>query len=310
MKIAAVHELGNCRVTMKNVTSGYDNIGMMFGNMWYGIQDAWGEEFDIVMVTGSTNIINYFLQNGKNPRWKKVLMKIEAGISVVNTPWYVDLLQQVDYDGFIVYSQRILEHYKMFHKPVIHWMQPYPFQKFPHLRYSAKDNKKVGLYMGRFNDPAANVIGTLALFNKMPSDVTGYCHVGVDELPLLEKIIKQMGLSERIFLKAGTSWVQYLEDIKDFKLFLSMDDRHTLGRFDMDAAMVGSKCVGAYTEVKSILFPELMVNCTEIDKAAELAIQVLNEPDNYLIPAEKEQLFNHDIIKEHLISEFIKFGLL
>lgn len=295
MKIIVVHE--GTTVPTHSVQSGTENLGAIFGGYWHGIQEAWNITADVVLTPGTGGIAEFLIKNGRSPHWGKIVSMQEAGFSVVNTHWYLDNLKKANFDAFLVYNLEPL--FEVLGKPVFKFRPAYPFFKqhlFPPVK---KDYRKVGLYLNRFLDSTANLLGTLAVFKRLPPEVNGYCYLGQQELDILQPILNRLGFGNRISLLPPTTWENYLAATSDFKLFLSMDFRMTWGRFDLDAAMVRSRCVGAHTAVKNILWPELVVCPDDVEGAAELAIAELEAPD-YNILAEKTALFSYPEVERHI----------
>lgn len=295
MQVIIVHE-GPETIKVTNTQSGTENLAAIFGGTWHSIRKAWHEKADFVLTPGTSGIADFLIKNGKSPNWGKVVMMQESGFSAINSHWYFNKLKQANFDAFLVYN---LEHlYGILDKPVFKFKPAYPFHKQSTL-HVPKDPRKVGLYLSRFFDPTANLLGTLAVFKKLPPDTHGFCFLGNPEYQVLQQVLHNLGFADRIHLFMSKSWEEYLAMTSDFKLFLSMDFRMTWGRFDLDAAMVRSRCVGAHTAVKEALWPELVVKPDDVEGAATLALGALNEPD-YIIPPEKAAMFSYPEVEKHI----------
>ncbi len=308
MKIGVVGiDQGSYVYTKENVGSGYENIALALGVPWNNTYDVWSERFDVVLSMGTTTSIKAIIERGGKPKsWGKLVILQEAGSSVLNTPWYARLIQATQFDAFAVYSRPLLPQMEVLGKPVFFFVSPYPFHLFPQLKNTTKDNKKVGVYLTRFHDPSGNFLANLALIKRLPEGVVAHCHLPQHEKEPLMTIASAAGLGNRLVLHDAVPWQQYIQEIADYKVFLTMDNRYTWGRFDLDAAMVGAKSIGAYSATKTIVFPEYMTDAMDVDRAAEFALAALAEPGPYLSPPERLAPFGYEAVKTQFMAELEK----
>lgn len=66
------------------------------------------------------------------------------------------------------------------------------------------------------------------------------------------------------------NWRSYIKEAAKCQAHLSMDNRMTWGRFQLDAYYTGSVCIGCSSQTQHLLFPDYTVLPTEIGKATDL----------------------------------------
>jgi hypothetical protein len=303
MKIAVVGiDQGTFTYTRENVGSGYENIALALNVPWHNTYDVWSQDFDAVLSMGTTTSIKAIVERGGKPAgWRKLVILQEAGSSVLNTPWYARLLQATNFDAFAVYSRPLLPQMEVLGKPVFFFIAPYPFHLFPELKHTKKDPNKVAIYLTRYHDPAGNFLANLALLKRLPENIVAHCHFPRGDWEPLLTIVNAAGLGHRLELHDAVPWQQYIKEVADCSLFLTMDNRHTWGRFDLDAAMVGCKSIGAYSASKAILFPEYMVEPNDVDCAAELALNELQHPELFMPTPAQYGVFSHESVRRNLL---------
>lgn len=299
MRIGIANSQPTRSIKWDHLSSGYDNIAFTFGQIYWNIDDARNESFDLVLIDGNACTIQHILKGGRE-KWKKLFMIEEAGISVLNQVWYLDLLRQLNPDGFLVHSRRLIDEFMLLKRPVIAFYPPYPF-RFPDLAKVEKNPNKVCLYLQRFQDPASNFFGTLEVFRRLPSEIRGVTFIDQVNIEQFKQVVSQVDLADRIDVLPVRHWPDYLKIVADCKVFISMDNRHTYGRFDLDAAHLGIASVGAYTETKFVLFPDCLVDCTDINGCVDL---VLRERERvYSVPGDRLTPFNHNEVKNKLLMD-------
>ena len=267
MSIALARYNKTSHWSVEDLGSGYENLVYIFGGYWYCLDDIWETHYDVVCVSATDENLIVLNKIGKSPHWKKLILLEETGLFFPNRMHYAKLLMDSPGDAIFVHTEKATEIYKMFKRPVFNFVIPYPFFKAYQLRTIPKDKFKVSLNLARPDQQTSNWLGTLAIMNYLPKEVTAFVRTyNYNMLEDLQQIIKACGLADRVILQGSVDWHQHLKETADCKVAISMDNRHTYGRYDLDAAALGMRSIGAYTPVKQILFPEYIVDTSDIEK--------------------------------------------
>lgn len=253
-----------------NVSSGYENTALAIteDGLWRNLDNELDNTYDVVV---STMPSGDSLGKKKSSRWGKLIAMEEAGFGVINTPWYIPIVNSIGYDGFLVHTESLLEHYRVFNKPVGLCTPAYPMDLVMSLSEGCytEGNNNVCLNLSRFHSSEANVTAALRIMLNCPEiNFVSYCDpvVGGDSLYALKDSLSIPNWQ----IHGAINWRSYIREAARCQAHLSMDNRMTWGRFQLDAYYTGSVCVGCSSQTQHILFPEYTVSPTEISKATDL----------------------------------------
>ena len=251
------------------VASGYENtvLAITSDGIWRNLDEELDNSYDLVV---STMPQAHATGRKKSPRWGKLIAIEEAGFGVINTPWYLPLVNSIGYDGFLVHTESLLEHYRVFNKPVGLCTPAYPMQKVLDMAPTEAINRnRVCVNLNRFSTPEMNITASMRIMMNCPElQFVSYCNpvVGNDNLYTLRDSFSINNWD----IRGDISWDNYIMESSKCQVHLSMDNRMTWGRFQLDAYYTGSVCIGCSSQTQHMLFPEYTVSPTEINKATSL----------------------------------------
>jgi len=256
-------EIDNTSYTPENSGSGYENIAACLDGKWHVLSKKTKEPYDLVLCCCPTGTDNVF----KPDCWRKLILIEESGFGVLNTHWFYEKLQDINFDGIFVHSSRLKPLFQSLNRPVYDFYPPYPFERVQKLEKKQIIQNKICLNISRLFTFESNIAGTLRLCQIMPEfQFVSYCNNTKE----LNSIIKKANVNNwQIFPHLG--WQDYLEKSAECSMFASLDNRYTWGRFQLDAAALGKYCAGAYTESQKLFYPqEFCIEATDVEKLAYL----------------------------------------
>jgi hypothetical protein len=243
--------------------SGYENIAHVLDGVWRNLDEESGEEHDLVLACLA---IPDRRERKKPNSWRRLLGIQESGFGFINTDWLVDQIASIGFDGFLVHTEELLDHYRVFGKPVWRFNPAYCFKTAREHSTGVKEKNRVCVNLVRYGQPEGNITGTLRVMQELPDY---QFHSYTDQTDLLSSIKKSFGVNNWTIHKQ-VSWFDYLAEASKCQVHLSMDNRMTWGRFQLDAAACGSVCVGCHSEVQKMIFPDAMISQADTDMAVAL----------------------------------------
>ena len=150
------------------------------------------------------------------------------------------------------------------------------------------------------------MLAHLAVMRLLPKEIIGYIRTWPHLVNQLQAVINKLGFQHRIRVGPFIYWHDYIQEIASYKAFVSLDGRYTWGRFDLDAAAVGGRCIGTHSEMKRMFFPELIIGPADVYEAADMVKQELENTEVYQVSHEQEMLFSHELVKKHISEEVEK----
>jgi hypothetical protein len=288
-------ETDNNVYTPDNSGSGYENIAACLDGRWHVLSQKTKESYDLVLCccpTGTDKIV-------KPDCWKKLILIEEAGFGVLNTHWFYEKLQDINFDGFLVHSSRLKPLFETLNRPVYDFCPPYPFERVQKIEKRQIVQNKICLNMSRLFTFESNIAGTIRLCQIMPDfQFVSYCN-NVREL---SPIIKKAGVNNWEII-SHLGWFDYIEQASDCSMFASLDNRYTWGRFQLDAAALGKRCAGAYAESQILFYPEeFCVDATNVEKLADLIRE--NAGKEYQAPIETADKVSHKYFLQKISNIF------
>jgi hypothetical protein len=281
--------------TFDNVGSGYENIAACLDGRWHVLSEKTKEKFDLVLCCspdGKNNI-------SKPASWGKLVLIQESGFGVLNTHWYYEKLFDINFDAFLVHSKRLIPLFQSLNRPVVEFCPPYPFAKVASFSKPVVPNK-VCLNMNRLLTFESNIAANIRLCQLLP-DLQFISYSG--DHANLSKILQKSKI-DNWQSKPDVTWLDYVKEVGDCAIFASLDNRHTWGRFQLDAAALGKICVGAYSETQNIFYPkDYCVDATEVEKLADLIKSNIGKtfhPDPLAVDKVSHQYFCNKLIENFL----------
>ena len=223
--------------------------------------DGEGKEFDVTILIGTPQMVEWY--KTRKPKWGKVLfMFYKASLELNN----LKEIPSIDLFDGILTTQKNTKSWDIFGKPVIDTFLPYIPESF-----DAEKKEKAVVIIKHLEDKNVNFIDTLSVFKKtgMKGIVSTNCAFPYSEdTEKLNGLVKKLNLDLEVNRPKNRQ--EYMESISDCSVMLTMDSRQSYGRWVVDAATLGIPCIGTYSTMQEILYPEYMVYPNEIDKAVEL----------------------------------------
>jgi len=290
---------------ISNLSSGYENIAFSLGIPWSSLEKVYSRYYDILLVNGLTENLLFLKKHGR-PNCKKLILMEEAGYTVINNVNYMlNLLNVKDLiDGIMVHSFKISSFFNFLRVPIITFGIPYPFEFYPDLNQSLKDNNKICIDLMRFLDPNGGLNSTLDIFNNLNEKFYGIAYCNIQDIPIVTELINKCGLKNIIKVNHSIGWKNYIKEISSCKLFLTMDNRYTWGRFALDADLVGGYCIGTYSEIQNLIYSEYITEFWNYENIYE-HINILSEKkENFIIDDVVKQYFSYNYNKEYLLEKF------
>lgn len=282
--------------TNNSFGSGYENISNCVDGVWRNLEKEIETECDVVLCC-CANILVMKNKIFKRPKkWKKFIVIQEAGTIINNHELiYFYLNCDLNIDGHLVHSKRLTPFFEIFQKPVYYFNTPYPFEKVNKEFSTNVYHNKIHLNMSRMQCNEANMAATLRVCQLLPEyNFITYC----GDSQMINNFIQKLNIKNwKVYNQLD--FKSYLNEIKDCGLFVSLDNRQTWGRFQLDAAALNKRSVGVYSETQEIFFPkEYMVESTEIYKLVELIKEHFGKP--YKATNEMIQKVSYDSFKKVL----------
>jgi hypothetical protein len=270
--------------------SGYENIAHVLGGVWHGLDEESTKNHDVVFACLAIPDTN---PRPKPSCWGKLIGIQEAGFGTINTDWWVDYISTFGFDGFIAHTNELADFYKVFGKPVWKFNPAYCFDTARACATMPKEEKRVCINLVRHACPEGNITGTLRVMQELPDH---QFHSYTGQTSLLKSIKERLGLSNW-FIHEQVSWHDYLREASRCYVHLSMDNRMTWGRFQLDSLACGAVCVGCHSETQSMIFPDFMVSQTDISEAVKL----IKENSSKLREVDfNTEVFSHDQLRDTL----------
>lgn len=283
----------NNTYTPDNAGSGYENIAASLDGHWHVLAEKTKEKFDLVLCCspdGKNNI-------SKPDCWGKLALIQEAGFGVLNTHWYYERLFDINFDAFLVHSKRLVPLFQSLNRPVVEFCPPYPFANVGSFSKPIVPNK-VCLNMSRLLTFESNIAATVRLCQLLPDlQFVSYSGDHVNLSKILQKSQVNNWQS-----KPDLNWPDYVKEVADCAIFASLDNRHTWGRFQLDAAALGKICVGVYSETQDLFYPkDFCVDPTDVEKLADLIRANIGKtfsPDPTAVDKVSHQYFHNKLISD------------
>ena len=260
------------------VTTGYNIIAQCCDGYWHNLLE-YKDEADLVL-SCSPPMEHFPTQKPMN--WKKLVLLQESGFGVINAWFFLNALIASPFDAFLLHNRDMLDFYRVLGKPVYHFNHPYQWS-ISATSKSYKVPNRVMVNLSRIYSTEGNVTGTLAVIQRMP-DLQFVCFC--EQYELLRKWTKTLGINNLI-CSPPLHWPLYMREAAMCSAFFSMDNRMTIGRFAMDAAALSTPCVGVASEAQTNLFPEFLVEPTQIQEATRKLRTALSFAD-WNVPAERK----------------------
>lgn len=274
--------------------SGYENIAYALDGIWHNLDEEQQNEYDVVF---SSLPLHRAEGCKKSLNWGKLVGLEEAGFGVINTDWYLEYLNKVGYDAFLVHTEQLLDFYRVFRKPTYLFRPAYCFKTALFLAKNIKKEPgRVCVNLSRACSSESNITGTLRVMQKLP-ELSFHSYADPQLLSELRSSFKINNWK----IHNCVSWENYIKEAARCYVHLSMDNRMTWGRFQLDAAAAGANCVGCSSEVQKLLFSDATVEPTEIDKAVVLLRKLSNGPE-FKIDKNQIEKFDHCQLKNKLLS--------
>jgi hypothetical protein len=273
--------------------SGYENIAHVLDKVWRNLDEERDTEYDVIFACLALPNTN---ERSKPDKWKKLIGVQEAGFGVVNTDWWSEYVSTVGFDGFLIHTDELVDFYKVFGKPVWKFNPAYCFGTAR--RYTQgvrKEEKRVCVNLVRHASTEGNVIGTLRVMQKLP-DHSFHSYTGSTEL--LESLKSKFGITNWT-IHRQIPWFDYLKEASKCYVHLSMDNRMTWGRFQLDALACGSVCVGCHSEVQKMVFGDTMISQTSTDEATTMIRRLSSGCDPVKLD---ESVFSHEQLRNTLLT--------
>ena len=271
--------------TPNNTGSGYENIAACLDGSWHALSEKTKQSFDVVLCcfpSGTDKI-------EKPECWDKLILIQEAGFGVLNTHWFYEKLLDINADGYLVHSNKLLSLFKSLNKPIYEFFPPYPFKKVQLFNKKQTNKSKICLNMSRLFSTESNVAGSIRLCQILPDfqfiSYTSDCNN-------LKKIISKANV-KNWEVKPELHWENYLYEVSDCGIFASLDNRYTWGRFQLDAVALNKVCVGAYSATQDLFYPkDFLVEPTDVEGVASLIKRYIG--DTFSASDELIEKISHD----------------
>jgi hypothetical protein len=256
------------RQCSENMDNGYSNIAIAVDGYWRNLYNEIDNEHDVVLCCCAEILQAYHKKLQRPKKWKKFIVIQEAG-TIINNYQLVDFYTNghMNIDGYLYHSSKLKNMFEALNKPVYKFNTPYPF-KYVNSNFSTgKYNNKICLNVSKLYTDDSNILGTIRLCQLLPEyNFISYC----TEHMQINSYLNKLNVTNWKVLPA-LAFNNYLNEVKDCGLFVSLDNRHTWGRFQLDAAAMNKRSVGAYSETQQLFYPkDYMVDFTEINKLVEL----------------------------------------
>ena len=234
------------------------------------------DKYDVVMVNMSFNMLDICC-NLKS-KSKAFVIGLVEGSLIPHWPFealsrYKDVLNTIDMVG-VINSKGLEAIRALTSKPACFIGVPYPLAWAKGHISSAK-NPIIEL--------STQVIGRGGIWNTITINKLNH-HVVCYPTGLtsddIRSILEMAGPSLQFLPVKG--WHEYFIEHSQYYLGLHLDQGYTWGRFPLDCAAANIPCVSTpYSHTQSILFPELVVEYYEVDKAAKLCNRLFQDKEFY-----------------------------
>jgi hypothetical protein len=274
--------------------SGYENIAYVLDGVWRNLDAEVNNHYDVVLACLA---LPSTVDRKKPSSWKKLIGIQESGFGVINTDWWINYVSTMGFDGFLVHTDELVDFYKVFGKPVWKFNPAYCFETARKQTIVVeKEENRVCVNLTRHAQPESNVTGTIRVMQRLPDY---QFHSYTDQVDLLSSLKERLGVNNWTIHKQ-VSWLSYLREAAKCPIHLSMDNRMTWGRFQLDAMSCGSVCVGCHSEVQSQVYPFALVSQTDIDKAVSLIKEYSSK--NYQVDDSLLRKFSHDQLRSRIME--------
>ncbi len=197
-----------------------------------------------------------------------------------------------------MHTDELVNFYKVFGKPVWKFNPAYCFETaMGHTSGVKKEDNRVCVNLVRHASPECNIVGTLRVMQEMP-DHQFHSYTGSTDL--LNSIKSKFGI-QNWTIHQQVSWFDYLKEASKCHVHLSMDNRMTWGRFQLDAISCGSVCVGCHSEVQKMIFSDTMVSPCSVNEAVSL-IRRFSKGGFQKPSHDQLRQFSHDQLRNTLVS--------
>ena len=146
--------------------SGYENIAYALDGVWHNLDEEQQNEYDVVISS-----LPPHRPEGckKSPNWKFLIGIEEAGFGVINTDWYLEYLNKVGFDAFLVHTEQLIDFYNIFNKPTYLFRPAYCFKTALFITKGIKKERgRVCVNLSRSTSSEGNITGTLRVMQKSP----------------------------------------------------------------------------------------------------------------------------------------------
>ncbi len=270
--------------TPDNTESGYENTAASFDGRWRNLSAEVDNEYDVVLccMPSGHDVIK------KSPRWDKLFLLQEAGFGVINTDWFFDKLLDIDADGYFIHSERLRPHFEALGKQVFRFFPPYPMVRAQSFEKKPVIKRKIALNCLRPNTFEMNVAGNIRLCQLLPEyQFVTYTFFDKE----LRQLVKKSNVKNwEVF--PHLPWKELMIEQSECELFVSLDNRQTWGRFQLDAAALGKQCYSVYSGSHELIYPEKYeVLPTDINELARKICS--NQPEEIVVSDNVLQLISH-----------------
>lgn len=242
---------------------GVDSIANICdGSALYNHVDGMARTFDAVLFIATPDAMKWYVEN-KPTRWGKVFFVYYTWPPLLNNSKEIESVGL--FDGILTFFNNKLS-WEIFGKPVIEMLLPCVPESYP-----AEKCEKVCVIVKTLQNSYVNFLDTLSVFKKTgmrgivsTNSAVPYCN----DTDGLRALVNHLNIELEVSRPKNRQ--EYMAEIADCSVMLSMDARQSYGRWVIDAAQLGIPCVGTYSTMQDILMRDYLVHSNELDRAAEL----------------------------------------
>lgn len=279
------------------VMKGTHYNGVFFDQGYYGLPYDFFSEFDLVMVTLRSQLIEVGLKIKKQSTAQVIVFfdaELEHFTTYLNRDLqikFVELLNIVDAVA-VLHENSIPIIKGITNKPVDVVGLPFPLRRVRDELCPPVEKEQIidlGSALGKIW--SRNGLVNIAVLSEI--GLPGAADLQEpEELLYLQQMRRYMPIPPIFFRKTSFRpliadnrvelWEQYISQLNRSKMGIHLDFRQTWGRFPLDCAAVRMPCIstpGFYTQ--KILFPDLCVHYQDVDAAANLAKRLIKDRNFY-----------------------------
>lgn len=293
------------------IMGGVHYNGIAFDLGWYGVGYEYFNNFDVVMVAVRDVLIEVAIKIKQHSKAKVIVYpepELEHFTTFIPRNLQIRLIELLNMaDAVAVVNEDTIPFFRQLtSKPVGFVGLPFPLKRVRETLCPPVEKEQVILLGGLMGSVISrNGLVNLAVLSKigLPGLVDIQLPIENDYMRIIDRYVKV----PRVTCCQNVTWENFIAKANKCIFGVHMDYRLTWGRFPIDCAAVRMPCIAPpnlYTQ--KILFPRLCVQYQDVDKAAELARDLLDKQNFYdeiMAYAEsKLPVFDYELSKKRLLD--------